>query len=74
MARMAYSLEGIRSNQISFNQACIYIIKELTILPWVSPGNIPKVLNEMLLMALALVLPLRSEQSYSRVIKNPPCP
>lgn len=72
MARMAYSLDGIEPNQISFNQAAIFIIKELTILPRVSPGNIPKVLSYMLDMAKAFILPIRRERKYARIIKKPP--
>lgn len=72
MARMAYSMKGIEPNQISFNQAAIYIIKELTILPAVSPGNIPKTMNRMLEMARAFVLPARRERSYPRCVKRKP--
>ncbi|GAA5173010.1 hypothetical protein GCM10023342_10800 [Modicisalibacter zincidurans] len=41
MARMAYSLKGVHPNQLSFHQAAHWLIKELTILPWVSPGERP---------------------------------
>ncbi|GEM_PF-3582778 len=51
MARMAYSLEGIAPNQISFNQAAAFIIRELTMLPATSPGCIPEVINNLTSMA-----------------------
>ncbi len=72
MARMAYSLDGIEPNQLSFNQAAAYIIKELTVLPSVSPGKIPKVLSDMVSMAKAFVLPDKRERNYPRVVKRRP--
>lgn len=72
MARMAYSLEGIEPNQISFNQAAAYIIKELTLLPGVSPGRIPQVIKEMTAMAEAFVLPDRRKRQYPRHVKRRP--
>ena len=72
MAKMAYSLEGVEPNQISFNQSAIFIIKELTILPYVSAGNIPAVLKSMTDMASSFVLPARRERKYPRIIKKPP--
>ena len=72
MARMAYSLEGIEPNQISFNQAAAFIIRELTMLPATSPGRIPEVINNLTSMARAFVLPDRRERSYPRVVKRRP--
>jgi IS4 transposase len=72
MARMAYSLEGVEPNQISFNQAAAYIIRELTMLPAVSPGRIPDLINNLTAMAKAFVLPDRRERSYPRVVKKRP--
>jgi IS4 transposase len=72
MARMAYSLEGIEPNQISFNQAAAFIIRELTMLPETSPGRIPEVINNLTSMARAFVLPERRERSYPRVVKRRP--
>lgn len=69
MALMAYSLKKVEPNQLSFNQAAAYIIKELMILPRVSPGNVPRVINSMLKMAEAFVLPDRRKRSYPREIK-----
>lgn len=72
MATMAYSLKDVQPYQLSFNRASAYIIKELTLLPFVSPGNIPKVINGFLDMALAFVLPERRERNYPRVVKKRP--
>lgn len=72
MAKMAYSLKGIEPNQLSFSQAYGFIIKELTILPAVSPGKVPEVINDMLAMAQAFVLPHRRERSYPRAVKRRP--
>ncbi len=73
MARMAYSLKGIHPCQISFNQAAGMIIKELTILPAVSPGKVPSVIKAMTDMAPAFVLPIRRERLYPRALKSCPC-
>jgi hypothetical protein len=72
MAKMAHSLKGIMPYQLSFNRASAYIIQELTMLPFVSPGKIPKVVNSLLDMAEAFVLPERRERSYPRMVKVRP--
>lgn len=72
MAQMAYSLKGIEPNQLSFTQATAYLIKELMLLPAVSPGNIPRVFNCLMEMAPAFVLPHRRERSYPRAVKRRP--
>lgn len=72
MAQMAYSLKGIEPNQLSFSQAAAWLIKELTILPAVSPGRVPEVINHFAIMAQAFVLPIRRERSYPRVVKIRP--
>ena len=72
MARMAYSMDGVEPNQISFNQAASYIIKELTLLPGVSPGNLPRTLNIITDMAKAFVLPSRRVRSCPREVKKRP--
>lgn len=71
MARMAYTA-GVEPNQLSFNQASIYIIKELTLLPAVSPGNIPKVIQHMHDMTRAFILPDRRERQCPRHVKKRP--
>lgn len=72
MAQMAYSLKGIEPNQLSFTQATAYLIKELMLLPAVSPGNIPQVINCLMEMAPAFVLLHRRERSYPRAVKRRP--
>lgn len=72
MAQMAYSLKGVEPNELSFSQASAFIIKELTLMPYVSPGRIPEVLRDMLAMAPAFMLPLRRERNYPRVVKRRP--
>jgi IS4 transposase len=72
MGRMAYSLKGIHPNQISFKQAAAVIMKELTIMPMVSPGKVPYVINTLTEMAPAFVLPVRRERSYPRAVKRRP--
>lgn len=72
MARMTYSLKGGKPNQISFNQASAYIIRELTTLPYISPGNIPKVIRGLTEMAQSFVLSMRRDRSYPRHVKPRP--
>ena len=72
MARMAYSLKGVHPNQLSFNQASTWLIKELTLMPGVSPGKVPMVINQMMEMAQAFVLPDRRERVYPRSVKKRP--
>lgn len=72
MVQMAYSLKGVEPNELSFNQAAIFLIKELTVMPAVSPGRIPEVVNYITEMAEAFVLPHRRERSYPRAIKKIP--
>ena len=72
MAKMAHSLKNVMPYQLSFNRASAYIIKELTLLPFVSPGKIPKVINSLLGMAEAFILPERRERSYPRMVKARP--
>ncbi len=72
MATMAYSLKNVMPYQLSFNRASAYIIKELTILPFASPGKIPRIINGFLGMAEAFVLPERRERAYPRQVKRRP--
>lgn len=69
---MAYSLKGIEPNELSFTQAAAFLIKQLTLLPAVSPGRIPEVLRYLTDMAPAFVLPHRRERSYPRAVKRKP--
>lgn len=72
MAQMAYSLKHVEPNQISFKQASHYLVGQLHILVNISPGKIPKVMEQMLEMASAFVLPERRERHYPRAIKKRP--
>jgi IS4 transposase len=72
MAQMAYSLKNVEPNELSFSQAASFIIKELTMMPAVSPGRIPEVIRYMQEMASAFVLPHRRERTYPRMVKRRP--
>lgn len=72
MAQMAYSLKGIEPYQIGFKQASLYLTAQLSLLPAVSPGKIPKIINEILAMAESFVLPGRRERHYPRAVKKKP--
>lgn len=72
MAQMAYSLKNVEPNELSFSQAASFIIKELTVMPAVSPGRIPEVIRCMQEMASAFVLPHRRERKYPRMVKRRP--
>lgn len=47
MAQMMYNLKGIEPYQIDFKQASLYLSAQLSLLPAVSPGKIPKIINEI---------------------------
>jgi len=72
MIKMAYSMKGIEPNEMSFSQCLAYLIKELTLLPAVTPGNIPRVIKTMFDMAPSFVLPHRRERQYPRAVKRRP--
>lgn len=72
MAQMAYSLQHIEPNQMSFKQASHYLVGQLHMLVNISPGKVPKVMAQMLEMASAFVLPERRERSYPRAVKRRP--
>ena len=72
MAQMAYSKKGIEPYQISFKGAAIYLIGELRLLPMVSAGNHPRVINNMVEMSDAFILPPRRERHYPRAVKQRP--
>jgi hypothetical protein len=42
IGKMAYSLDSILPIQLSFSRASAYIIQQLSIMPHLSPGKIPK--------------------------------
>ena len=72
MAQMAYSLKGIEPNELSFSQSMAFLIKELMLMPLISPGKLPSVVMGLRLMAEAFVLPPRRERSYPRAVKKRP--
>lgn len=72
MAQMAYSLKSVEPNELSFTLAANFIIKELTLMPAVSPGRIPEVIRSIQEMAPAFVLPHRRERKYPRMVKRRP--
>lgn len=72
MAQMAYSLKGIKPYQLGFKLASLYLTAQLSLLLAVSPGKIPKVINEILAMAESFVLPGRRERHYPRAVKKKP--
>lgn len=72
MAQMAYSLKNVEPYQIGFKQAALYLTAQLSILPAVAPGKVPKVMNEILAMAESFVLPARRQRHYPRAVKKKP--
>jgi hypothetical protein len=69
MVLMAKSLDSIHPNQLSFHGASMHIIYQLTMLPFCSPGNMPKFLMDITKSAKQFVLPARRERSYPRELK-----
>ena len=67
MVKMAASLKGFTASQLSFHMASVYLIHELSCMPYLSPGSIPKRVAE-----LEFVLPERRERSYPRSVKARP--
>jgi IS4 transposase len=72
MAQMAYSLKNVEPNELSFTQSMAFIVKELSVMPAVSPGRIPEVIRHLQEMAFAFVLPHRRERSYPRSVRRRP--
>lgn len=72
MTQMAYSLKGVEPYQIGFKRASLYLTAQLSILPAVAPGKIPKIMTEILNMAGNFVLPERRERHYPRAVKKKP--
>ena len=69
MILMAKSLDGVDPNQLSFHGASLHIIHHLSMLPYVTPGNIPKYVMDIEKSAQQFVLPYRRERSYPRSLK-----
>ncbi|WP_435929291.1 IS4 family transposase [Dryocola sp. BD613] len=72
MAQMAYSLKGVEPYQMSFKQSALYLRSQLSVLPGVSPGKIPRIMEEIMAMASGLVLPERRVRHYPRAVKKRP--
>ncbi|WP_299998782.1 IS4 family transposase [uncultured Cedecea sp.] len=72
MAQMAYSLKDVEPYQLGFKQAALYLAGQLSTLPAVAPGKIPKIINEILAMAESFVLPSRRQRHYPRAVKKKP--
>ncbi|KGJ95691.1 IS4 family transposase [Thalassotalea sp. ND16A] len=69
MVLMAKHLGGIAPNQISFHGASMHIIYQLTLLPFCTPGRVPKFIMDITKTAQQFVLPTKRERSYPRVLK-----
>ena len=72
MVRMAASLKGYTASQLSFHMASVYLLHELSCLPFVSPGMVPGRVAELDKQAEQFKLPARRERSYPRCIKAKP--
>ncbi|MHA6999629.1 IS4 family transposase [Aeromonas schubertii] len=72
MVKMAASLKGYTASQLSFHMASVYLVHELSCMPFMSPGNIPKRVAELEKQAGQFVLPDRMERSYPRCVKPRP--
>ncbi|MDF2411463.1 IS4 family transposase, partial [Aeromonas sp. 2HA2] len=60
------------ASQLSFHMASVYLIHELSCMPYMSPGIIPKRVAELDKQAGQFVLPARRERSYPRCVKPRP--
>ncbi|WP_337075892.1 transposase, partial [Aeromonas veronii] len=60
------------ASQLSFHMASVYLIHELSCMPYLSPGSIPKRVAELDKQAGQFVLPARRERSYPRSVKARP--
>ena len=72
MVKMAASLKGYTASQLSFHMASVYLIHELSCMPYLSPGSIPKRVADLEKQAGQFVLPERRERSYPRCVKPRP--
>ncbi len=72
MVKMAASLKGYTANQLSFHMASVYLIHDLSCMPYLSPGTIPKRVAELEKQAGQFVLPERRERSHPRCVKPRP--
>ncbi|HGM6660614.1 TPA: IS4 family transposase, partial [Serratia marcescens] len=70
--QMANSLKHVEPYQIGFKQAALYLTAQLSLLPAVAPGKVPKIMNDILSMAGSFVLPSRRQRHYPRAVKKKP--
>jgi len=64
MVKMPASLKGNSASQLSFHVAVVYLIHELSCMPYGSPGNIPGWLADLERQAGQFVLQERRKRSY----------
>ncbi|HHQ4940592.1 TPA: IS4 family transposase, partial [Aeromonas veronii] len=69
MVKMAASLKGYTASQLSFHMVSVYLIHELSCMPYLSPGSIPNRVMELDKQAGQFVLPERRVRSYPRRVK-----
>lgn len=69
---MLLAIKGYTASQLSFHMASVYLIQELSCLPFVSPGNVPARVAEQDKQAEQFILPTRRERSYPRCVKARP--
>ena len=60
------------ASQLSFHMASVYLIHELSCMPYVSPSTIPKRVADLEKQAGQFVLPERRDRSYPRCVKPRP--
>lgn len=72
MVKMAASLKGYTASPLSFHMASMYLIHELSSMPYVSAGNLPGRVADLAEQAGQFMLPTRRERSYPRCVKAKP--
>lgn len=72
MVKTVASLKGYTANQQSFHMASLYLIHELSCMPYISPRTIPKRVAELEKQTGQFIFPERRELSYPRSVKPRP--
>ncbi len=62
---MLLAIKGYTASQLSFHMASVYLIQELSCLPFVSPGNVPARVAELDKQAEQFILPTRNESEVT---------
>lgn len=70
MAQMTYSLKNVESYQLGFKQVALYLKGQLSILPAVAPGYIPRIIGGIIAKAPSFVLLTRRPRHYPRAVKK----